>query len=37
MQTCHHHINADEYIRRLDRMVLAAGIVTVSLALTLVV
>jgi len=36
MQTRRQHINADEYIRRLDRMILATGVITATLAVSLI-
>jgi len=36
MQTCRQHLNADEYIRRIDRMVFVAGFITASLAASLI-
>jgi hypothetical protein len=35
MQTSHHHINADDYIRRIDRLVLVTGVIIATLAISL--
>jgi hypothetical protein len=35
MQASRHHINAEEYIRRIDRMVFVTGVIAATLALNL--
>jgi hypothetical protein len=36
MRTCQ-HITAEQYIRRIDRMVLAFGVIAASLAVSLII
>jgi hypothetical protein len=36
MQTNRQHINADAYMRRIDRLVLVTGMITATLAASLV-
>jgi hypothetical protein len=36
MPTGRHHINAEEYIRRIDRIVFVTGVIAATLALNLV-
>lgn len=36
MQTSRPRINADEYLRRIDRMVFVTGVITASLAISLI-
>jgi hypothetical protein len=36
MQTSHHHINADDYIRRIDRLVMVTGVIIATLATSLI-
>ena len=36
MQTSRHHLNADEYIRRIDKMVFVTGVITATLAASLI-
>ena len=35
MQTCRQYTNADEYIRRIDRMVFVTALITAALAASL--
>jgi hypothetical protein len=37
MQSERQHTNADEYIRRIDRLVLVTGMITATLAASLIV